>query len=146
MHSNHSEVPTSFASVLEQITDDESLATLMREVESIMTVSSDPNDMEPLTLNHLLLLKSEIISPPGLFRKEDLLSRRRWKQVQYLADIFWRRWSKEYLPFLQLRQKWVYPQRNLAVGDVVLVAGETSHRNSWRFCSPSERAYQVSCV
>ena len=23
------------------------------------------------------------------------------------------------------------PQRNLAVGDVVLVAGETSHRSSW---------------
>lgn len=121
----------------EQITDDESLATLMCEVESIMnsrpitTVSSDPNDMEPLTPNHLLLLKSEIIPPPGLFKKEDLLSRRRWKQVQYLADIFWRRWSKEYLPLLQLRQKWVHPQRNLAVGDVVLVAGETSHRNSW---------------
>ncbi|XP_078371484.1 uncharacterized protein LOC144655144 [Oculina patagonica] len=121
----------------EQITDDESLATLMCEVESIMnsrpitTVSSDPNDLEPLTPNHLLLLKSEIPLPPGLFKKEDLLSRRRWKQVQYLADIFWRRWSKEYLPLLQLRQKWVHPKRNLAVGDVVLVATEASHRNSW---------------
>ena len=121
----------------EQITDDESLATLMCKVESIMnsrpitTVSSDPNDNGPLTPNHLLLLKSEVSLPPGLFNREDSLSRRRWRQVQYLADLFWRRWSKEYLPLLQLRQKWVKPKRNLAVGDVVLGSTEASHRNSW---------------
>ena len=121
----------------QQITDDESLATLMYEIEGIMnsrpitTVSSDPNDIEPLTPNHLLLLKSEVALPPGLFKKEDSLSRRRWRQVQYLADLFWRRWSKEYLPLLQLRQKWVKPKRNLAVGDVVLISTEASHRNSW---------------
>ena len=69
--------------------------------------------------------------PPGLFCKEDLLSRRRWRQVQYLADIFWKRWSKEYIPLLQSRQKWLRPRRNIAVGDVVLVAVECSHRNSW---------------
>ncbi|XP_029181296.2 uncharacterized protein LOC114948988 [Acropora millepora] len=122
----------------EQTTDDESLVTLMCDVESIMnsrpitTVSSDPNDNEPLTPNHLLLLKSEVNLPPGLFKREDSLSRRRWKQVQYLADIFWKRWSRprEYLPLLQLRKKWVHPKRNWAVGDIVLVASE-SHRNSW---------------
>lgn len=68
--------------------------------------------------------------PPGLFKREDQLSRRRWRQVQYLADIFWKRWSKEYLPLLQGRQKWLRPRRNLAVGDVVLVSVENSHRNS----------------
>ena len=93
-------------------------------------MSSDPNDNVPLTPNHLLSLKSEVNLPPGLFKREDSLSRRRWKQVQYLADIFWKRWSREYLPLLQLRQKWVHPKRNLAVGDIVLVASE-SHRNSW---------------
>ena len=67
----------------EQITDDKSLATLMCEVESILngrpitTISSDPRDQETLTPNHLLLLRSEPSLPPGLFRKEDLLSRRR---------------------------------------------------------------------
>jgi len=91
----------------EQITDDERLATFMCEVKGIMnsrpitSVSSDPKDIEPLTPNHLLLLQSEVAFPPGLFKKEDSLSRRRWRQVQYLADLFWRRWSKEYLPLLQ---------------------------------------------
>lgn len=121
----------------EQITDDESLPTLMCEVESILNsrpisaVSSDPCDLEALTPNHLLLLKSEAPLPPGLFQHKDLLSRRRWRQVQYLADVFWRRWCKEFLPLLQIRHKWVLPRRNLAVGDIVLIATESSRRNSW---------------
>ena len=90
-----------------------------------------PNDMEPLKPNHVLSLKSEVTLPPSLFMKEDSFSRRRWKQVQYHVDIFWRRWSKKYLSLLQLRQKSVRPKRNLAVVDVVLVATESSHRNSW---------------
>ena len=50
---------------------------------------------------------------------------------QYLADIFWKRWSKEYLPLLQKRQKWTTIRKNLAVGDIVLVSAENSPRNSW---------------
>ena len=97
----------------------------------ITTVSTDPQDLEPLTPNHLLLLRSESPMPQELLRREDQLSRRRWRQMQYLADIFGNRWSKEYLPLLQGRQKWLRPRRNLAVGDIVLVSVENSHRNLW---------------
>ena len=119
------------------IAENERLVTFMCEVESIMNsrpitpVSSDPNNMEPLTPNHLLFLKSEVTLPPSLFKKEDLFSSCTWKQVQYLADIFWRRWSRKYLPLLELRQKWVSPRRNLAIGHVTLVATESSQKNSW---------------
>ena len=76
----------------EQITEDESLVTFMCEVESIMNSRPiTPNDMEPLKPNHVLLLKSEVTLPPSLFMKKDSFLRRRWKQVQYYADIFWRR-------------------------------------------------------
>ena len=120
-----------------QTIDDESLSTLLCEVESIMngrpltTVSTDQRDLEALTPNHLLLLQSEPQLPPGLFSEEDCFSRRRWKQVQYLSNIFWRRWSKEYLPQLQIRQKWLRQRRNLTVGDVVLVSADNSPRNTW---------------
>ena len=67
----------------------------------------------------------------GYLDREDQLSCCRWRQVQYLADIFWKRWSKEYLLLLQGRQKWLRPRRNLAVGDIVLVSVENSHRNFW---------------
>ena len=98
---------------------------------SIPTLSSDPRHLEPLTTNHLLLLRSLVPLPHGLFMQGDLLSRHRWRQVQYLADVFRKRWSKEYPPLLHICQKWVRPQRNLPVGDVVLVASEIPHRNSW---------------
>lgn len=48
----------------------------------------------------------------------------RWKQAQYLSDVFWRRWLKEYLPEMQRRQKWTKSQRNFAIGDIVLLVDE----------------------
>ena len=121
----------------EQFLDDEGLTTLMCEVESIVNgrpltkVSDDPRDLEALTPNHLLLLRSGTTLPPGVFRKEDVYSRRRWQQVQYLSDVFWRRWLREYLPSLQERQTWTRPTVNFEVGDLVLVVDENSPRNSW---------------
>lgn len=38
-----------------------------------------------------------------------------------MADLFWQRWTKEYLLLLQERQKWTSLKRNLKVGDIVLV-------------------------
>ena len=93
-------------------------------------VSDDPNDLEPLTPNHLLLLRQNESLPPGLFEKNDTYSRRRWRQVQYLANVFWGRWKREYLPSLQERQKWFRPRRNFTVGDTVIV-DESTPRNVW---------------
>ena len=60
-----------------------------------------------------------------------MYSRRRWRQVQYLADVFWGRWKREYHPLLQERQKWFRPKRNFAVGDTVIVVDESTPRNVW---------------
>ena len=92
--------------------------TFMAEVEAILNarpltrLSLDPRDSEPLTPNHLLLMRSTSDIPPGVFVKEDLYGWRRWRQTQFLADQFWKRWRREYLPLLQVRQKWNQPQRN----------------------------------
>ena len=124
------------AVMLEQVVEDEALATLLCLVEGIIngrpltTVSSDPTDLEPLTPNHLLMLRAGPVLPPGVFTKEDVYTRR-WRQIQYLADLFWRRWVWEYLPALQARQKWCHPKRNPEVGDVVLMVDETCPRNLW---------------
>ena len=64
----------------EQIHTDESLSTLMYEIESILnsrplsTVSNDPYDLELLSPNHLLLLKPNELLPPRVFDKRDLYS------------------------------------------------------------------------
>ncbi|KAF7650068.1 hypothetical protein LDENG_00131850 [Lucifuga dentata] len=121
----------------QQTIDDEGLQTIFCAVESILnncplsTVSSDSHDLEPLTPNHILLLKTQPILPPGTFLKTDLYARHRWKQVQYVADLFWHRWTKEYLLLLQERQKWTKVRKNLNVGDIVLVVDPTAPRGSW---------------
>jgi hypothetical protein len=48
-----------------------------------------------------------------------------------MADQFWIRFIREYLPLLQSRQKWNHPKRNFSVGDLVLVANENNPRCSW---------------
>ncbi|XP_060771124.1 uncharacterized protein LOC132881998 [Neoarius graeffei] len=121
----------------QQTLDDELLHTFICEVEAILnscpltTVSDSPTDLEPLTPNHFLLLKGQPLLPPGLFDKTDVYSKKRWKQVQYLADLFWKRWVREYLPTLQERQKWFTTKRNYVCGDIVLIADPNAPRGSW---------------
>lgn len=116
----------------QQVLDDEGLQTLFYEVEAILNdrpitkVSDDPNDLEALTPNHILLLKRKPIFPPGLFERSDLYSRRRWKQVQYIAELFWKRWTSEYLLVMQER-----PRRSFSTGDIVIIADATAPRGSW---------------
>jgi hypothetical protein len=121
----------------EQTLEDEGLATLMCVVESILNsrpltrVSEDPNDLEALTPNHLLLPGTYSYTYPDReFRPEDEYVRRRWRQIQYHADVFWRRWLREYLPLLQSRSKWQVKQRDLQVNDLVLLV-EESPRSQW---------------
>ena len=119
--------------------DDESLNTLMVEAENI--VNSRPLTMEnltdpesaPLTANQLLTLKTKVVMPPpGVFQKEHVYCRKRWKTVQYLANQFWERWRKEYMIILQSRQKWLGKKRNFEVGDIVMVKEEKIPRNRWK--------------
>lgn len=118
--------------------DDEALHTLMCEVESIInsrpltTPSNDPNDLNPLTPNDILTLKSRVfLPPPGVFQRHDVYCRRRWRRVQYLADQFWVRWRREFLLELQRRTKWCRPCRNLEEGDIVVVHDDQMPRNCW---------------
>ena len=119
----------------EQLLTDEALSTVLCEVECILnsrpltTVSNDPQDLEPLTPNHLLLTKNDHILPPGLFDRNDLYSRKRWRLVQYLVNLFWTRWTKEYFPLLQERAKWNQIKPNLKCGDIVLLV-DSSPRNN----------------
>ena len=121
----------------EQLISGETLRTLMAEMEGILnssplTPNSDnPTDLEPLTPNHLLLQRSNLNLPPSVFVKEDLYYRNRWRQVQYLTIVFWKKWLAEYLPSLQERQKWIKPRQNFAGGDLVLIADGRVHRVQW---------------
>ena len=51
--------------------------------------------------------------------------------MQFLADLFWKRWIKLYLPTLEIRQKWLKPQRNLQKDDTVLMVDNSQPRGFW---------------
>ena len=120
----------------EQLVNDETLSTLLCEVERILndrpltSLSDHPDDPEPLTPSKLLLLRPNSCIPPDVFKGHDKYSKR-WRQAQCLADSFWKRWMKEYLPALQTRQKWSVSRRNFAVGDLVLVVDDKTPRGRW---------------
>ena len=118
----------------QSVTDD-SLRTLFCEVEAVINsrplsvVSSDVNDIVPLTPNKLLNMGES----PEDFTDNTTQNypTRRWKQVQSMANQFWNRWKKEYLLNLQSRQKWYKRERNLACGDIVLIINENMPRCHW---------------
>lgn len=92
--------------------NDESLRTFLVEAEKIMNdrpitpVSRDPQDLEALTPNHILLMRRDPSISTGEYAKLEKYEAR-WKHVQLLANIFWERWIAEYLPTLQETQKWL---------------------------------------
>ncbi len=120
--------------------DDESLRILMYEAAAIvngrpLTTDNlyDPHSLEPLTPNHLLTMKTEVVLPtPGNFQSADAYGRKRWRRVQHLLNVFWSRWKNEFLQSLQDRQKWKTPRRNVSVGDVVLIRDQDLPRNRWQ--------------
>ena len=76
-------------------------------------------------------MKGEITFPPGLFQKNDCYLNRKRKQSQYLADLFWKRWIKEYTPLLQQRTKWLVQKQQHKEGELVLLIDDLKKRNMW---------------
>lgn len=56
---------------------------------------------------------------------------KRWRKIQYLADLFWQRFKKEYISLLQIRQKWFQIKTNLKQNDIVLISNQNAPRCNW---------------
>lgn len=96
-------------------------------------ILNDPLAAEPLTPNHLLTMRLKILfPPPGNFQRTDLYCRKIWRRVQYLVNVIWTCWKREFLQALQERSKWCAPWCNVAIGDVVLMKDENLPRNVWQ--------------
>jgi hypothetical protein len=131
-------VKVALAAVLkERSPKEEVLMTLLIEVEQIVNsrplnhVSLEDGSEEALTPNHFLIGRSSSAGAPGLFSEDDMDLRKLWRKSQLLADRFWQRWIKEYLPTLTRRTKWNSRVDPIQVGDVVIVVDDLLPRNSW---------------
>lgn len=114
---------------------DEILSTVFCEAEFVVNsrpltkLSEDPSDPNPLTPNHLLILREGDFLP-NVGCVSDAY-RKRWRFVQHIASQFWKRFVKEYLPELNKRSKWTDLKSNLRVGELVIIAERGMPRGVW---------------
>ena len=113
------------------------LVTLMAEVSAIINarpivpVSTDSDCPQVLSPSALLNMKLNTDQQSVDDQSMKILYKDQWKRVQYLADQFWLRWSKEFLHSLQSRLKWQNSQPPLQLNDVVLLKDNELARNYW---------------
>lgn len=111
------------------------LHTLCCQVEALINsrpfteLSSDPNDVQPLTPAHFLIGRSLTSVPEPSMPPQDSL--KHYQLVQALQQQFWRHWHVEYLHGLQQRQKWKSPHHNLQAGDMVIIRDDNSPPFRW---------------
>ena len=116
---------------------EEGLTTLLTEVESVINsrpltpISFVDGFERPLTPKDLLVLRPDCGLPPVVTKDSDLFFPRRWRHVQRYADLFWKRWVKEYLPSLVPRQKWLDSKPNVRIGNVVILKNDETPRSQW---------------
>ncbi|XP_063541602.1 uncharacterized protein LOC134750371 [Cydia strobilella] len=116
----------------------EELSTLFNQIEAILNsrpltyLSTDPNDLEPLTPGHFLIGQSlmSLPSPNLLDINPNRLSR--YEHIEQMRQQFWNRWHKEFLAELQERIKWKVDTQQLQVNDVVVVKETNVPPMKWR--------------
>ena len=91
----------------------------------------DPNDDVPLTPNHFLHGQMGGQLAPELTDEKVFNVKKRWRRIPELVKHFWQRWMKEWLPALNSRKKWHHPQKDVQVGEIVLVVSPDTQRGQW---------------
>ncbi|XP_047518171.1 uncharacterized protein LOC125058190 isoform X1 [Pieris napi] len=118
----------------EKYPKEETFSTLMTEIEysvnarPLTHVPVNPDDPEALTPNHFLLGAPDTMPILGT---SPHVTKRTWKTAQALADEFWRRWVKEYLPTLNARGHTPRMKSPVKIGDVVIIMDPLLPRNVW---------------
>ena len=115
---------------------DDELASAFVFVEGILNdrpldfVSTDTNDLSPLTPAHFL---SGPRVQESAFRdlKETSSFSRRWVFLSKIREQFWKRFVEEIKPGLGLRPKWHKERPPLKEGDVVVVLTDKNEYGRW---------------
>ncbi|KAI2642395.1 Ribosomal RNA large subunit methyltransferase M [Labeo rohita] len=120
----------------DQIVTEEVLCTVLVEMEGILNskplryTSSDVAGPDSVTPNMLLMGRPDSSLPQVIYPESEMLSKRRWRHSQLLADQFWRRFLRNYLPELQVRQKW-HKEAACQTGTVVMIVDHQLPRALW---------------
>ena len=123
------------------------LNTILIEIESVLnrrpltSLSDNPEDFQALTPHSIL---TGVLHPDSPVDQLNTSAQYRlnWQYTQIAAAQFWDLWRKLYLPWLQIRQKWLKQKMNPAVGDLVMVMDVDPERER-RHWYPKARITEV---
>ncbi|XP_069363859.1 uncharacterized protein [Maniola hyperantus] len=116
----------------------EELCSLFTQIEAILnsrplySLSSSPNDFYTLTPGHFLIGRP-LVALPGpclLETRESQIDR--FQRVERMRQLFWRRWSHEFVAELQERVKWRTTRQSLRVDDLVVLKEDGTPPLHWR--------------
>ena len=99
--------------------------------------TESPNEAQPITPHQLLTQRDDTCTEkycrPTNYFQEDLFAygANRWKRIDALANEFAKYWKHYIYQIGTDKEKWVQPQRNASVGDIVLLKDKQLPRLDW---------------
>ena len=123
----------------------EEMTTVLTQIEACLNsrpltpLTSNSDGIEALTPGHFLIGRPLMALPDSAFSYRQVSLLKRWDLCQNIVRHFWQRWSSEYLTTLNKFTKWLYPKRNVSVGDVVILREDNVVPTKW----PLARVVQV---
>lgn len=94
-------------------------------------MTNDADDLTTLTPGHFLIGQPLNSIPHPDLEEEKVGCLDRWNRIQKLQQLFWKKWSSEYLARLQQRPKWLNVKPQPTIGDLVLVRDERLPPSKW---------------
>lgn len=116
----------------------EEFSTLLCQIEAclnsrpISATSENPNDNLPLTPGHFLIGCPLLSLQEPIPQESSSSLVNRWEKLKLLHRHFANRWKEEYLKEMHKRYKWKFPQRDVQIGDLVVVRRENLPPTEWR--------------
>ncbi|XP_065089851.1 uncharacterized protein LOC135711035 [Ochlerotatus camptorhynchus] len=116
---------------------DEILYSTLLEIENVINsrpltdIRMEDDESPVLTPNHFLLGSSNGMKSWVPYNNSPNVLRHNWKLSQAMVNEFWRRWLRDYLPFITRRTKWFMKVKPIHVNDVVVIVDPKAPRNSW---------------
>lgn len=115
----------------------EDMTTTLAQIEAcinsrpLCTITSDVNDLDPITAGHLLIGTSlNLIPEPSLLTlKDNTLDR--VQAVQKSVQMFWKRFYIEYLHTMHPRKKWYRPGEEIKINDLVVIIDDNMPPAKW---------------
>ena len=69
------------------------------------------------------------VLPDQIVKSENV--KKSWRTSQLMAQDYWLKWQRIYLPTLVPRKKWNYSKPNFKEGDLILIKDFSMVKNQW---------------